>query len=204
MRPARISLAAAVLEHTLITPDQIGGPLGEDLRQQWDDAAKGYLALERNFEMLGDAEAASWAYRRRRRMKKYGHRRRAAACWRRRQRGAAIFPFTSYCSDQAAEWLCDYGESIPRVLAAMLLVYLIFIGVYYSAGAVVRIADGTVTRDSSDLAIFSLLAMTTSGNAAVGLAARQGVVHLLTSIQAFLGVTLFGLLGFVLGNRIRR
>ena len=86
----------------------------------------------------------------------------------------------------------------------MLLVYVVFIGVYYSAGAVVRIADGAVTRDLGDLAVFSLLAMTTSGNAAVGLTARQDMVHLFTSIQAFLGVTLFGLLGFVLGNRIRR
>ena len=199
-----ISLAAAVLAQTLVGPEQIGGLLGEDQRQEWDSAEKGYLALERNFEMLGDAEAASWAYRRRRRMKKYGHRRRATATWRRGRRVSAIFPFTNYCSDQSAEWLCDYGESIPRVLAAMVLVYLLFIGVYYAADAVIHVADGRVTHDVSELAVFSLLAMTTSGDAAVGLAARQDAVNLLTSIQAFLGVTLFGLLGFVLGNRIRR
>lgn len=199
-----ISLAAAVLAHTLVTPEQIGGLLGEDERQEWDEAAKGYLALERNFEALGDAEAASWAYRRRRRMKKHGHRRRAAATWRLGGPVAAIFPFTNYCSDQGAEWLCDYGESIPRVLAAMVLVYLLFIGVYYASDAVIHVADGRITDDLTDLAVFSLLAMTTSGDAAVGLAARQDTVNLLTSIQAFLGVTLFGLLGFVLGNRIRR
>ncbi|MGQ0732098.1 MAG: pentapeptide repeat-containing protein [Acidobacteriota bacterium] len=199
-----VSLSAAVMAHTLITPEQIGGPLGEDLREQWNDAAKGYLALERNFEMLGDAEAASWAYRRRRRMTKHAHRLRAVMTWRRGRRAAAIFPFTSYCSDQGAEWLCDYGESIPRVLAAMVFVYLLFIGVYYAADAVVHAADGRVTHDLNDLAVFSLLAMTTSGDAVVGLAARQDAVNLLTSVQAFLGVTPFGLLGFVLGNRIRR
>lgn len=55
----------------------------------------------------------------------------------------------------------------------------------------------------SELAVFSLLAMTTSGDAAVGLAARQDAVNLLTT-SGIPGVTLFGLLGFVLVNRIRR
>ena len=95
-------------------------------------------------------------------------------------------------------------RGIPRVLAAMVLVYLLFIGVYYATDAVVHVADGSVTHDVSELAVFSLLAMTTSGDAAVGLAARPDAVNLLTSVQAFLGVTLFGLLGFVFGNPIRR
>ena len=79
-----------------------------------------------------------------------------------------------------------------------------FIGLYFATDSVLRVAEHRVTHDLGDLALFSLLAMTTSGNAAIGLVARQDAVNLLTSIQAFLGVTLFGLFGFVLGNRIRR
>jgi uncharacterized protein YjbI with pentapeptide repeats len=199
-----ISLGAAALDHTLISPDQLDSALGEDQRGDWDSAARGYLALERNFEQLGDVEAASWAYRRRRRMKKFGHRRRAVATWRRGRRLHAIFPFANYCSDQGAEWLCDYGESTPRVLATMLLVYLLFTGIYFATDSVVRVSDHRVTHELNDLAVFSLLSMAGPGHGASTLVARQDAVNLLTSVHAFLGATLFGLFGFVLGNRIRR
>ena len=54
-----------------------------------------------------------------------------------------------------------------------------------------------------DLITFSLLTMTTAGPPAdlepIGEAAQ-----LFTGLQAAVGITLTGLLGFVLGNRIRR
>jgi hypothetical protein len=46
--------------------------------------------------------------------------------------------------------------------------------------------------------------MTTSGSPVVGVEPRSEAVHLLTGFQASLGIALTGLLGFVLGNRIRR
>ena len=61
-----------------------------------------------------------------------------------------------------------------------------------------------VTRDPKDLAIFSLLAMSTSGSPTVGLIPRNESVHFLTATEALLGIGLTGLLGFVLGNRVRR
>jgi hypothetical protein len=60
-----------------------------------------------------------------------------------------------------------------------------------------------VTRRPTDLAIFSLLAMTT-GTIGIRLLPRNDLALLLVGVHVFLGVALIGLLGFVLGNRIRR
>ena len=54
-----------------------------------------------------------------------------------------------------------------------------------------------------ELAIFSLLVMTT-GSPEGGLQPRGDLTLLLMGVHAFLGIALTGLLGFVLGNRIRR
>jgi hypothetical protein len=43
-----------------------------------------------------------------------------------------------YANDQVVEWLCDYGESVPRVLATMFAVYLLFTLIYGVSGSVVR------------------------------------------------------------------
>ncbi len=114
-----------------------------------------------------------------------------------------------YAADLGAEWLCDYGESIPRVLAALTIVYVGFCLIYGLSGSLVRTGpteSGTVVTisDVLDLAVFSLLAMTTSGSPAIGLLPRTEAVHLLTGLEALCGIFLTGLLGFVVGNRIRR
>ena len=59
------------------------------------------------------------------------------------------------------------------------------------------------TRNPVVVAIFSLLVMTT-GSPEGGLAPRDDLTLLLMGVEAFLGIALTGLLGFVLGNRIRR
>ena len=59
------------------------------------------------------------------------------------------------------------------------------------------------TRNPVVVAIFSLLVMTT-GSPEGGLAPRGDLTLLLMGVEAFLGIALTGLLGFVLGNRIRR
>ena len=46
--------------------------------------------------------------------------------------------------------------------------------------------------------------MTTSGSPGVGLQPRDEYVYFLSGAQALLGISMTGLLGFVLGNRIRR
>jgi len=198
-----VHISGAVLDRTRLRRGQIGGAIGEELAGKFDDAAHGYLALEQDFAALGDADAASWAYRRRRRMQKL-----TALQMAQQRRGqghvrAALPFYAKYCRFQLVEWLCDYGESPARVLLSMLALFVLFTLVYGVSGAVVRAGDG-VTRNPLRLAVFSLLTMTTLGGPSAGLHPRGEWVSLLTGVHAFLGIALTGLLGFVVGNRIRR
>ena len=126
------------------------------------------------------------------------------------QWGAAAGWYAKYAGDQAVEWLCDYGESIKRVLVAMLSVYLVFTLLYGLSDGVVRTVEtssGLVrvpTRNPVDWAIFSMSAMTTSGKQPVGLLPRNEWIQVLTGIQSVLGIALAGLVGFVFGNSSRR
>ena len=116
--------------------------------------------------------------------------------------GAARVSLVKYVSDQFVEWLCDYGESPSRVLLTLVAVYLLFTLTYVATGAV---AHGTTpTRNPLDVASFSLSVMTTVGTLDGNLRPRDEWVSLLAGLQALLGIGLTGLLGFVLGNRIRR
>jgi uncharacterized protein YjbI with pentapeptide repeats len=206
---AHVHLSGARLEETRFEREQLGGAIGEDLAGAPKLARKGYLALERAFEELGDHDAASWAYRKRRRMQKRvsleeARSARTAGRW-----GQALKSYAVCGTDQAVEWLCDYGESIPRVLASLLALYLFFTVVYGVTGSVVRELEtptGIVkvpTQQPRDLAIFGLLAMTI-GSIGMRLLPAHDFALILVGIHVFLGVALIGLLGFVLGNRIRR
>jgi uncharacterized protein YjbI with pentapeptide repeats len=206
---AHIFMGGAKLDDTQFHLKQLGGAIGEELAGDFEQAAQGYLALERNFEGLGDRDAASWAYRRRRRMQKrealaQARAARAGRLWRR-----ALGRYAQYASDQLVEWVCDYGESVPRVLVALAAVYLAYTLIYALSGGVVREPEGpgasarVVVRNPIAAAIFSLLVMTT-GSPEGGLAPRGDFTLLLMGVEAFLGIALTGLLGFVLGNRIHR
>src|SRR5262249_37185411 len=141
--------------------------IGEELAGDFERAAQGYLALERNFEDLGDHDAASWAYRRRRRMQKHEALAQARAARSARRWQRALGRYAQYASDQLVEWMCDYGESVPRVLGALAAVYLAFTLIYALSGGVDReleVAGGSArapVRNPVVAAIFSLLVMTT-------------------------------------------
>jgi hypothetical protein len=188
---------------------QLGGAIGEELSGDFEQAAQGYLALERNFEGLGDRDAASWVYRRRRRMQKREALAQARAARSGRRWRRALGRYVQYANDQVVEWMSDYGESVPRVLGALAAVYLAFTLVYVVSGSVVREVEGpegsarVPVRNPVVAAIFSLLVLTTGGPEG-GLAPRGDFTLLLIGVEAFLGIALTGLLGFVLGNRIRR
>jgi uncharacterized protein YjbI with pentapeptide repeats len=203
-RLAGARLRGAWLDKTRIGRDQLGEALGEELAGEFDAARLAYLGLERHFRVAGDPGAESWAYRRRRRMQKFDALRAGRAARLAGDTRAAIGGYGNYASDLIVEWVCDYGESITRILRTMVLVFVAFTILYGVAGSVVDTNTGQITRDPGDLAIFSLLAMTTPGNPPIGLAPRNVSVHIITGLQALLGVGLAGLLGFVTGNMVRR
>jgi uncharacterized protein YjbI with pentapeptide repeats len=204
-----VHLGGARLERTRLRQEQLGEALGEERAARYEEARLGYLALERNFTELGDTGGASWAFCRRRRMEKLQAREHARAARARREWRAAAGWYAQYAADQAVEWLCDYGQSIGRVLLAMLVVFLTFTLYYGLTGGVLRVTqtpDGPVaarTWNPVDWVIFSMSAMSTSGKQPVGLLPRDEWIQLLTSVQSLLGIALAGLVGFVFGNRAR-
>jgi len=206
---ANVRLSGAWLGRTRLGQEQLGGVIGEELAGEFDEARKGYLALERCFRDLGDPDAASWAYRRKRRMQKREAARRARAAAADRDWRAAAGAAFDFASDQLVEWICDYGESIARIGGAMAVLLLSFALVYGVAGSVVRVARTpagevrTPTRDPADLAAFSLMALT-SGNFASDLEPADRLARLFSGAEATLGIALTGLLGFVAGNLVRR
>lgn len=204
-----LGLCNAWLEKTRLNLTQLGGSVGEERAKDYDRAALAYSALERNFSGLNDREGAVWAYLRRRRMQKALALEQTRAAWRAGSRRLALRPLAKYVSDQLTELLCDYGESVPRVLGALVILFSFFTLIYAITGSVLRAVPGidgakpVVTQNLWDVALFSFLCMT-SGAPSGELAPRDDIALMLTGIQLFIGVALIGLLGFVLGNRIRR
>jgi uncharacterized protein YjbI with pentapeptide repeats len=208
----------AFLDDTRMKREQLRGAIGEELEGWYDQARDAYLRLKQNFDVLGDYAASAWAYQKERQMEKacnapwrarsiYGqtelgdtHERRVTT-WHPRVWWFYIRHTLKWFSDWFVEYLCGYGESIGWVVTWMLLVIVGFAAYYQVTHAVVTSSQDAATSLWDHL-IFSLGAFTTLQPARLQ-AARPGV-ELLTTIQAIIGISLAGLLGFVAGNRIRR
>ncbi len=200
----------AILDQTRFSQEQIGR-VGEETSQAPRRAARAYLALERNFEALGDSSAGSWAYLKRRRMQKMAALSEARQAFADRRYAAAAASVATFVGDTLVEGMCNYGESLLRVFGSIAAVYVGFIVIYGVVGGVDRVTplpgggqSFHVTRKLMDLAVFSLGAMTTSGAESETLVTAGLYVKLLTGLQALTGIFLTGLLGFVAGHRIRR
>ncbi len=190
------------LDRSRLTTDQLGGVVGEERAGRFADARRAYLALERNFETLGDPDAASWAYRRKRRMEKWAYWQTARDDWRAGRRLAAGRQVARFGNLLFVELLCDYGEGIPRALASIGVLFLVFAVLYGVTGSVLR--DKEVTRRPLDLATYSLLTMAQLDTTQSGLEPRAKFVYLLRGVEVLMTIFLTGLVGFVVGNRIRR
>jgi hypothetical protein len=110
-----------------------------------------------------------------------------------------------------ADWLvdavCMFGESVSRVLLTLVLVFSLFALGYGLTGGIVRECavvgcEPIPTYQLGDVALFSLGAMTTMEP--LGLNPANELVQTAARLEALLAIALTGLLGFVLGNRIRR
>jgi uncharacterized protein YjbI with pentapeptide repeats len=220
-----VRLYRAKLDHTALKKQQLGPAIGDEQAGEYREARDAYLALKQNFESLGDYEAASWSYIKERQMEKA-----CSAPWRarwfygREQLGdtdkcklPAYHPrvwwfFARHTSKWVRDglvWLiCEYGENPWRTVAMMVVVFAVFVGIYWATWAVVRVEDTpkaivrVPTRNLIDLAVFGLGAFTTMDPR--GLEPRAAWVQFVAGLEALLGIGLTGLLGFVLGNRIRR
>lgn len=205
-----IRIAGAWMERTRMRIEQFGGAIGEETLGEWAAARQGYLDLEQNFRGLGDAESASWCYRRARRMGKWNNAAIARGAIRTRDWRIALRHAASWTSDTFVEWLCNYGDSTPRVVRAYAMTLLVFACYYLVSGSLLRPGQsGTETiwvptHDLVDVLSFSFLNQITSATPDLGLKLANRSVYVIGSLQYVVGVVLIGLFGFVLGNRIRR
>jgi uncharacterized protein YjbI with pentapeptide repeats len=220
-----IKLYRAKLDHTALKREDLGSAIGDEQAGEYRGARDAYLALKQNFEGFGDYEAASWSYVKERQMEKA-----CSAPWRaRRLYGEEQLGDTSeqklpvyhprvwwffvrhtrkWLSDWLVELICGYGERPWRTVATMAVVFAVFIGIYWATWAVMRVEETpqaivrVPTHNLVDLLVFGLGAFTTMDPK--GLEPRATWVQLVAGFEALLGIGLTGLLGFVLGNRIRR
>jgi len=204
-----VRFAGAWLERTRMHAHQLGGASGEEAAGDFDAAREGYIVLEQNFRTLGSADDASWAFRRRRRMGKRLHLQRARSAFKERNAWGALRPGLQWLGDTASEWLCDYGESVMRVLRAFLVVLFGFAAIYWLTGclepreAALPGVSPAARFPLVDYLLFSLDSMTTVGTSEVGIKPSGQLGVLLSSVQTVMGTVLLGLFGFVLGVRMR-
>jgi hypothetical protein len=217
-----IKLYRAKLDRTLLKREQLGTRI-RDEEGEYLEARDAYLSLKQNFESLGDYDAASWAYIKERKMEKkcsslkYAHRYYGRdELGDTREKKLPVHHPKVWCfyirhtakwlGDWFVELLCNYGESIPRVIFWMVIAAFGFAAYYWRIGGVLLTdaTKGTFTTATSfwHYLIYSFGAFTTTEFST--LQAADDHVRLITAIQAIVGIFLAGLLGFVAGNRIRR
>ncbi len=197
--------AGAWLDRTRLRAHQIGGMIGEEAAEEFEAAREGYIVLEQNFRTLGLGEDMRWAFLRRRRMGKRLYAQLARAALAQRDLRAAFRPGLLWLADLGAEVICDYGESLWRVLRTLTVVLLAFALAYWLTGALVPRdpAAAGVRLGVVDYLLFSLDSMTTVGTGELGSKAGGLLGQFMSSIQTVLGIVLLGLFGFVLGARMQ-
>lgn len=110
---------------------------------------------------------------------------------------------TWWVADWIAELICGYGESVPRALCTLVLLWFLA-AVYYRLHWGVLGPNGGSVLSFSDYLAYSLGALTTTGLEHLRPRLDVGCVPTCTALEALLGIFLAGLLGFVYANRIRR
>lgn len=199
------SFAGAWLDRTRMQAAALGGMVGEEKRGDLDGAVDSYLVLEGNFRSLSMRDDESWCYRRRRRVQKRVNLKRCLELFHKREFMPSITAGARYVGDAIAEWLCDYGDSLLRVVRAFFTTLLVFSLTYWLTGSL-RPREGFAVIHAFqwiNYLLFSLNSMTTVGTSEVALRPAGELGMLLSSLQTVVGTTLLGLFGFVLGGRIR-
>ena len=172
-------------------------------RNRFWQASKIYRNLKSTFDSNGLYDNASWAYRKARKMEKHLAIYHMRDGRRTKQWGKVAKHFGKILSDSFVEILSDYGESPKRVMFSIVLLWIAFAAIYGFLSGVINADTATVTHSPINLLAFSLGTMTTVES--VGLSARDILaMRFLMPLETLFGITLTGLFGYVLGNRINR
>jgi hypothetical protein len=190
----------ARLSETEMMASQLGDAIGEEKAKWYKAAMEAYSRLKANFDSIGRYADASWAYCKERRMAKKWSAEQASYLHGEGKHFKAIAHWVKWLKDWSVELLCDYGESVWRILGWAILLF--FLG-----GPLLLHILGGVEDSGGGLPLYGryLLYMvdvfTTSNYS--GLGAGSDAVKLASGIMSLVVIFLVGLLGFVAGNRIR-
>lgn len=184
------------------------------LQDRYLKAAQIYQGLGVHFESNGKHADSVWAYRKERRMRKKWNGQQSITLWKSKQRTESAGMLLNWLGDNIVEALCDYGESVWRVIG------WIFILILFVGPLIINFSGGLVWSESSRMAYSNLggnwqkiiysyfqhllymLDTVTTANFSE-LRPSNDLVRLESGIMAGIGIFLIGLLGFVAGNRIR-
>lgn len=177
------------------------------LARRHREAADIYRALSAHWASNGATRDAGWAYYQARRLETQAqrpdnvlHRRH---CERTRGPGELSSPgivlgTTRWLNGAIAGLVAGYGESPLRVVATTLAVIVVFAMAYLALGVAGSPSDPLWLR-ATDALLFSSQAMTASLDTDL----TQRWLRWAATLQVIAGITLLGLLGFCLGNRLR-
>ena len=192
----------------------------EESEGHFTEAKDVFKTLKGYFEDAGDYEGTNWAYVREQMMEKLTRVPRELRWlyprWRGRFEDAHCAPdFLDWLRLEFGEKLANYGDSLLRPIFWLLAVIVLFAAIYWLGGMVTAMPGCSYaelrlhprpgcapTYNFFNALLFSMGAMTTTD---VG-HARPYHSHMgfLMSLEALLGIALIGLIGFVLGNKLRR
>ena len=197
-----------------ILPDS-RNPLEHHLADRQEKAASIYRQLRIHFAENGKSDDVRWAYLRERKMTKIAHRKAAFRYYRQANILEGVKSSLSWLSDMIAELLCNYGESIWRVIF-WLFAHLLVIGplLIVLCGGLIWPQRELNTYLSIRSPVYQglywylqhllyVLDTLTTSNYAI-LEPGNDIVRLVSGFLALTGIFLAGLLGFVAGNRIHR
>lgn len=191
----------------------------EEQQGRFEEARDVFASLKGFFEDAGDYEAANWAYIREKTMRKLWRVPRGFRWLYPRWRGVPAFRYDpdlfEWIALEFSDKMANYGESLRRPIFWLAMLIVGFATYYWAFGLITDVPGCgylfqsglpypekcVPTYDFLDALQFSLASTATTDPGEIQpLVAHLGV---LTSIQALLGIMLTGLLGFVLGNKLR-
>jgi hypothetical protein len=201
--------SGALLDRTLMSRQSLGKAIGDELiarregaAENYRRASEAYLLLKNNFNQIGRYEDAAWAYVKEQQMDKM------ALYW---QWRASLrrnwFDFLRWIRNWAFELLSGYGERTWMPVIWAFVVIGGFTAVYAIGGDIAPDFAGDPAAAQGSHSVLDALTHSIAAFSTIGFNSLEPIgstARLLTAIESALGISLFALFIFTLGNRMSR
>lgn len=200
------------LDRTRMRRKSLGEAIGDELEahdkltaEAYECAKESYLALKNNFNQIGRYEDASWAYVKEQQMEKMAHH------WEWRSQGWKVWrgwgSLWRWLRNWAYELLTGYGERVYMPVLWAVVTVAAFAIVYGMTGNVSPDFAGDPALAHGSHNPVHALTHSVGALATIGFNTLEPLgwgARLLTAVEAALGISLFALFIFTLGNRMSR